>query len=171
MGEKLGGLPEATWPDPAAKLRPPRASLGHPRVACFHRCSRCSVHGQGQPKALALSCLEQWPGRWGRAQASSQREAITSGLETRSPPETPPALSHEMVRERRAGSLRRLRAYCPASGSPRGMIPEGTQEVPRIGGRKQQLACSRFTLDSLHVQALMLTDVRIPFLRTPLVPL
>ena len=34
-----------------------------------------------------------------------------------------------------------------------------------------QLVWSRFTLNSLHVQALMLTDAQAPFLGTPLVPL
>ena len=41
--------------------------------------------------------------------------------------------------------------------------------VPRNGGRKQQLAWSRFTLNSLHAQTLMLTDVQTSFLGTPLI--
>ena len=45
---------------------------------------------------------------------------------------------------------------------------EGTKGLPRNGGRKQQLVWSCLTLDSLHVQTLMSTDVQTPFLGTPL---
>ena len=47
------------------------------------------------------------------------------------------------------------------------MSLEGTEGVPRKGGRKQQPVCLCFVIDSLHVQALMLTDVQTPFLGTP----
>ena len=50
-------------------------------------------------------------------------------------------------------------------------VLEGTKGVPRNGGRKKQLVRSCFAPHSLHVQALMLTDVQTPFLGTPLVPL
>ena len=47
---------------------------------------------------------------------------------------------------------------------------EGTKGVPRIAGPKKQLVWSCSTLDHLHVQTLMLTDVQTPFLVTPLRP-
>ena len=48
---------------------------------------------------------------------------------------------------------------------------EGTEGVPTNGGRKYQLVWLGFTLNSVHVQTLILTDVQTPFFGTPLVPL
>ena len=46
---------------------------------------------------------------------------------------------------------------------------EGIEGVPRNGGCKEQLVSLWLSLNSLlHVQTLMLTDVQIPFLGTPL---
>ena len=45
---------------------------------------------------------------------------------------------------------------------------DSTKGVPRNGGRKKQLAWSCSDLSSLHVEALVSTDVQTPFLGTPL---
>ena len=50
-------------------------------------------------------------------------------------------------------------------------VLEGTKEVPRNGGRKQQLVLSCFAINSLHAQTLVLTDAQTSFLGTSLVPL
>ena len=52
-----------------------------------------------------------------------------------------------------------------------GQVLIGTKGVPRNAGHKQQLVWPCFSLDSSHVQALILTDVQTPFLGTPVAPL
>ena len=83
-------------------------------------------------------------------------------------------ISDCQFKESRSGCARQRPACAPRSRACRTRLPRLQRElkgVPRNGGREQQLVCSCFALNSLHLQTIVLTDVPTPFLGTPLVPL